>query len=231
MLIGYVRVSKSDGTQTLAPQRDAMLAAGVDPTRIYEDLASGRHDVRPGLIACLKAIQPGNTLVLWKLDRLGRDLRHLVNTVEDLRTRGVGLKVLTGAGAQIDTTTANGRLAFGIFAAFAEFERELIAERTMAGLAAARARGRMGGRPRKMDRATLMMAMSAMADRKAVAAEVAKRLNLTTTTLYTYVNGDGTPKAAGQAVLDGTHRPDAAGKTRSRPPPALRRHSNAAAGA
>ena len=226
MLIGYVRVSKSDGTQTLAPQRDAMLAAGVDPTRIYEDLASGRHDARPGLAACLKAIQPGNTLVLWKLDRLGRDLRHLVNTVEDLRTRGVGLKVLTGAGAQIDTTTANGRLAFGIFAAFAEFERELIAERTMAGLAAARARGRMGGRPRKMDRAALMMAMSAMADRKAVAAEVAKRLNLTTTTLYTYVNGDGTLKAAGQAVLDGTHRP---GKARSRPLPASR-HSNATAG-
>jgi len=231
MLIGYVRVSKSDGTQTLAPQRDAMLAAGVDPTRIYEDLASGRHDARPGLIACLKAIQPGNTLVLWKLDRLGRDLRHLVNTVEDLRTRGVGLKVLTGAGAQIDTTTANGRLAFGIFAAFAEFERELIAERTMAGLAAARARGRMGGRPRKMDRATLMMAMSAMADRKAVAAEVAKRLNLTTTTLYTYVNGDGTPKAAGQAVLDGTHRPGTAAKARSRPPQALRPHAHSAAGA
>ena len=81
MLIGYVRVSKSDGTQTLAPQRDAMLSAGVDPTRIYEDLASGRRDDRPGLAACLKAIQPGNTLVLWKLDRLGRDLRHLVNTV------------------------------------------------------------------------------------------------------------------------------------------------------
>ena len=230
MLIGYVRVSKSDGTQTLAPQRDAMLAAGVDPTRIYEDLASGRHDARPGLSACLKAIQPGNTLVLWKLDRLGRDLRHLVNTVEDLRTRGVGLKVLTGAGAQIDTTTANGRLAFGIFAAFAEFERELIAERTMAGLAAARARGRMGGRPRKMDRATLMMAMSAMSDRNAVAAQVAKRLNLTTTTLYTYVNGDGTPKAAGQAVLDGTHCPRTTGETRSRPPPASR-HSNATAGA
>lgn len=214
MLIGYVRVSKSDGTQTLAPQRDALLAAGVEPARIYEDLASGRHDDRPGLAACLKAIQPGNTLVLWKLDRLGRDLRHLVNTVEDLRTRGVGLKVLTGAGAQIDTTTANGRLAFGIFAAFAEFERALIAERTTAGLAAARARGRMGGRPRKMDRATLMMAM---ADRRAVAAEVAARLGLTTTTLYTYVNGDGAPKAAGQAVLDGTHRPGAAPKARGRP--------------
>ncbi len=135
----YVRVSKSDGSQTLAPQRDALLAAGVDAGRVYQDLASGRHDARPGLLACLEALQPGNTLVLWKLDRLGRDLRHLVNTVEDLRVRGVGLKVLTGAGARIDTTTADGRLAFGIFAAFAEFERELIAERTRAGLAAARA--------------------------------------------------------------------------------------------
>jgi DNA invertase Pin-like site-specific DNA recombinase len=142
MLIGYVRVSKSDGSQTSEPQRDALLAAGVDPARIYEDMASGRRDDRPGLVACLKAIQPGNTLVIWKLDRLGRDLRHLVNTVEDLRTRGIGLNVLAGAGAQIDTTTANGRLAFGIFAAFSEFERELIVERTTAGLAAARAFGR-----------------------------------------------------------------------------------------
>jgi DNA invertase Pin-like site-specific DNA recombinase len=114
MLIGYVRVSKSDGSQTLAPQRDAMLSAGVEPDRIYQDLASGRHDARPGLSACLKALQPGNTLVLWKLDRLGRDLKHLIMTAEDLRVRGIGLKVLTGAGAQIDTTTANGRLAFGI---------------------------------------------------------------------------------------------------------------------
>lgn len=203
MLIGYIRVSKSDGTQTLAPQRDAMIAAGVEPGRIYQDLASGRRDDRPGLAACLKALQPGNTLVLWKLDRLGRDLRHLVNTVEDLRTRGVGLKVLAGAGAQIDTTTANGRLAFGIFGAFAEFERELIAERTHAGLAAARARGRLGGRPRKMNRATLLMAMAAMRDPAAIAAEVAKRLGITTTTLYAYVNGDGTTKALGQAVLDG----------------------------
>ncbi|WP_314376154.1 recombinase family protein [Sphingomonas paucimobilis] len=203
MLIGYVRVSKSDGSQTLEPQRDALLAAGVEPDRIYQDLASGRHDARPGLTECLKALQPGNTLVIWKLDRLGRDLRHLVTTAEQLRARGIGLKVLTGAGAQIDTTTANGRLAFGIFAAFAEFERELIAERTQAGLAAARARGRLGGRPRKMDRATLTMAMAAMSDRGAVAAEVARRLGITTTTLYYYVNGDGSPKAPGQAVLDG----------------------------
>ena len=142
--------------------------------------------------------------MLWKLDRLGRDLRHLVSTAEDLRVRGVGLKVLTGAGAQIDTATANGRLAFGIFAAFAEFERELIAERTQAGLTAARARGRMGGRPRKMDRATLTLAMTAMSDREAKACEVARRLGITTTTLYTYVNGDGSPKAPGTAVLDGT---------------------------
>jgi DNA invertase Pin-like site-specific DNA recombinase len=107
-------------------------------------------------------------------------------------------------------------LAFGIFAAFAEFERELIAERTMAGLVAARARGRKGGRPRKMDRSTLLMAMTAMADRKAIASDVAMRLGLTTTTLYVYVNGDGTPKAAGQALLDGV--PCAAARARSRPP-------------
>jgi DNA invertase Pin-like site-specific DNA recombinase len=207
MLIGYTRVSKTDGSQTLDLQRDALSMAGVDPERVYEDLGSGRHDARPGLIACLKALQPGNTLVVWKLDRLGRDLKHLITLAEDLRSRGIGLRVLAGAGAQIDTTTANGRLAFSIFAAFAEFERELIAERTRAGLAAARARGRLGGRPRKMDRATLQMAMAAMSDRGAVAAEVAKRLGVTTTTLYQYVNGDGTPKAAGQAVLDGAVRP------------------------
>lgn len=206
MLIGYARVSKADGSQVLDLQRDALTAAGVVPERVYEDLASGRRDDRPGLVACLKALQPGNTLVLWKLDRLGRDLKHLVNTIEGLRDRGVGLKVLAGAGAQIDTTTANGRLFFGIFAALAEFERELIAERTRAGLAAARARGRRGGRPRKMDRATLMMAMAAMADPNANATDVARRLGITKTTLYAYVNGDGTVKATGKAVLDETGR-------------------------
>jgi len=201
MLVGYVRVSKNDGTQTLSPQLDAMLAAGVEPSRIYEDLASGRKDDRPGLNACLKALQPGNTLVVWKLDRLGRDLKHLVKTLDDLRSRNVGLKVLAGAGAQIDTTTSNGRLFFGIFAVLAEFERELIVERTQAGLAAARARGRKGGRPRKMDRTTLTMAMTAMTDPKANASEVARRLGITTTTLYFYVNGDGSLKQAGQELL------------------------------
>lgn len=130
MLHGYMRVSKRDGTQTLDLQRDALLAARVAPERIYEDLASGRQDARPGLDACLKALQPRNTLVVWKLDRLGRDLKHLVGLIEELRQREVGLKVLAGTGAHIDTTTANGRLVFGIFAALAEFEAELIRECT-----------------------------------------------------------------------------------------------------
>ncbi len=202
MQIGYIRVSKSDGSQVLDLQRDAMVAAGVDPERIYKDLASGRKDDRPGLRACLKALQPGNTLVVWKLDRLGRDLKHLINTVDDLNKRNIGFKVLAGAGAQIDTTTANGRLVFGIFAALAEFEAELIRERTKAGLVAARARGRLGGRPRKMTIETLKMAMAAMADPKTKSSEVAARLGITTTTLYAYVNGDGSTKEPGQRLLD-----------------------------
>lgn len=196
-----MRVSKADGSQVLDLQRDALLQAGVDANRIYEDLASGRFDDRPGLTSCLKALQPGNTLIVWKLDRLGRNLKHLVNTVEDLRSKSVGFKVLTGQGAQIDTTTPHGKLVFGMFAALAEFERELIIERTQAGLAAARARGRKGGRPRKMDVHLLKMAMAAMSDRAAVAQDVAKRLGITTTTLYMYVNGDGTVKEPGQRLL------------------------------
>lgn len=198
MLIGYVRVSKSDGSQTLTPQRDALLAANVPETAIYEDLASGRKDHRPGLEACLKALRSGDTLLVWKLDRLGRDLKHLILLIDELRQRKIGFKVLTGHGAQIDTTTSNGRMIFGIFATLAEYERELIAERTQAG----RARGRLGGRPRKMDRTTVLMAMTAMSDPKANAADVAKRLRITTSTLYSYVNGDGSAKAAGQRVLD-----------------------------
>ena len=123
--------------------------------------------------------------------------------IDDLRQRQVGFKVLTGHGAQIDTTTSNGRLVFGLFAALAEFERELIVERTNAGLAAARARGRMGGRPRKVDVATLKMAAAAMSDPKSIATEVAKRLNITTATLYTYVNNDGSLKAAGAKLIAG----------------------------
>jgi DNA invertase Pin-like site-specific DNA recombinase len=204
MQIGYIRVSKSDGSQVLDLQQDALIDAGVNPKRIYKDLSSGRKDDRPGLRACLKALQPGNTLVVWKLDRLGRDLKHLINTVDDLNKQGVGFRVLAGAGAQIDTTTANGRLIFGIFAALAEFEAELIRERTRAGLAAARARGRLGGRRRKMSIETLKMAMAAMADPKSKAYEVANRLGITTTTLYAYVNGDGSVKAPGQRLLNGS---------------------------
>jgi DNA invertase Pin-like site-specific DNA recombinase len=201
MLIGYMRVSKSDGTQTLDLQRDALLTAGVAPERIYADRASGRKDDRPGLATCLQALQPGDTLVVWKLDRLGRNLKHLVSVVDDLQQRQVGFKVLAASGVQIDTTTANGRLVFGIFAALAEFEAELIRERTRAGLAAARARGRRGGRPRKMTQETLRTAMAAMRDQTTSARTVARRLGINTTTLYMYVNRDGSLKQAGQALL------------------------------
>ena len=132
MLIGYMRVSKADGSQSTDLQRDALIVAGVSPAHLYEDMASGRRDDRPGLAACLKALREGDTLIVWKLDRLGRDLRHLINTVHDLTARSVGLKV-AGHGAAVDTTTAAGKLVFGIFAALAEFERELISERTVAG--------------------------------------------------------------------------------------------------
>ena len=202
MLIGYARVSKTDGSQVLALQIDALIEVGVAKNRIYHDHVSGKASQRPGLDACLKALQPGNILVVWKLDRLGRDLKHLIDTIDELRQRDVGFKVLAGAGAEIDTTTANGRLIFAVFAALAEYERELIAERTKAGLQAARARGRMGGRPRKMDKTTLHMAMTAMSDFKACAKEVAQKLGMTTATLYTYINGDGSVKEAGQRLLD-----------------------------
>ena len=205
MLIGYARVSKADGSQVLDLQTDALIKVGVPAHRIYQDRVSGKTAKRPGLSACLKALQPGNTLVVWKLDRLGRDLKHLINTVDELRQRDIGFKVLAGAGAEIDTTTANGRLFFGVFAALAEYERELISERTRAGLVAARARGRLGGRPRKMDITALHMAMTAMSEPTASAQEVANKLGITTATLYTYVNGDGSVKEAGQRLLDRQH--------------------------
>jgi DNA invertase Pin-like site-specific DNA recombinase len=201
MLIGYMRVSKSDGTQTLDLQHDALLAAGVTPERIYTDRASGRKDDRPGLATCLQALQPGDTLVVWKLDRLGRNLKHLISVVDDLQQRQIGFKVLAGAGVQIDTTTADGRLVFGIFAALAEFEAELIRERTRAGLAVARARGRRGGRPRKITKEVLRTAMAALSAQTTSARIVARRLGVPATTLYMYVNRDGSLKQAGQALF------------------------------
>lgn len=120
MLVGYMRVSKVDGSQVTDLQRDALVSAGVAENHIYDDKASGKLDARPGLNAALKALREGDTLVVWKLDRLGRNLRHLVNTVHDLANRGVGFKVLSGHGASIDTTTPSGKLVFAIFAALAE---------------------------------------------------------------------------------------------------------------
>jgi DNA invertase Pin-like site-specific DNA recombinase len=196
-----MRVSKADGSQTTDLQRDALIEAGVEATHLYEDQASGKRDDRPGLAACLKALREGDTLVVWKLDRLGRDLRHLINTVHDLTGRGVGLKVLTGQGAAIDTTTAAGKLVFGIFAALSEFERELIKERTMAGLSAARARGRHGGRPFKMTAAKLRLAMAAMGQPETKVNDLCQELGITRQTLYRHVAPDGTLRPDGQKLL------------------------------
>ena len=202
MLIGYTRVSKADGSQTLDPQRDALIEAGVHPEQLYEDTASGKRDDRPGLAACLKALREGDTLLVWKLDRLGRDLRHLVNTVHGLTARGIGLRVLTGHGAAIDTATPSGKLVFGIFAALAEFERDLIVERTQAGLAAARARGRAGGRPYKMTAAKLRLAMAAMGQPETSATDLCAELGVTRQTLYRHVAPDGSLRPDGQRLLD-----------------------------
>jgi DNA invertase Pin-like site-specific DNA recombinase len=203
MLIGYMRVSKADGSQTPALQRDALVTSGVDVAQLYEDQASGRLDARPGLAAALKALRAGDTLVVWKLDRLGRDLRHLINTVHDLNDRGVGLKVLAGQGAAIDTTTPAGKLIFGIFAALAEFEREVIVERTRAGLAAARARGRRGGAPYKMTAAKLRLAMAAMGQPETHIGALCRELGVTRQTLYRHVGPDGALRADGKRLLEG----------------------------
>ena len=194
MLVGYVRVSKNDGSQVLDLQKDALKQLGVLDESIYEDQASGKNDARTGLAACLKSLRKGDTLVVWKLDRLGRSLKHLVDTIEDLKKREIGFKVLTGQGAQIDTSTPNGRMVFGMFAVLAEFERELISERTKAGLESARARGRKGGRPKKMDETTLKLVSQAMKDPATKSSELAKKLGISTSTLYSYVNGDGSFK-------------------------------------
>ncbi|AYO51017.1 DNA invertase Pin-like site-specific DNA recombinase [Micrococcus aloeverae] len=196
-----MRVSKADGSQATDLQRDALLEAGVEPEALYEDKASGKSDDRPHLAACLKALRAGDTLLVWKLDRLGRDLRHLVNIVHELTERGVGLKVLTGQGAAIDTTTASGKLVFGIFAALAEFERELISERTKAGLASARARGRKGGRPYKMTPAKIRLAMASMGNKDTNVGALCKELGITRQTLYRHVSPTGELREAGQKVL------------------------------
>jgi DNA invertase Pin-like site-specific DNA recombinase len=201
MQIGYMRVSKADGSQTVDLQKDALTAAGIKSEHLYEDLASGRRDDRPGLGACLKALREGDILVVWKLDRLGRDLRHLVNTVHDLVERGVGFRVLTGHGSSIDTTTASGKLVFGIFAALAEFERELISERTRAGLASARARGRRGGRKFKMTATKVRLAQAGLANRDTNVGKLCEELGITRQTLYRFVSPEGQLRADALRLL------------------------------
>ena len=168
---------------------------------IYDDLASGGRDDRLGLTACLKSLRDGDVLVVWKLDRLGRSLAHLVNTVKELSDRKIGLRVLTGKGAQIDTTTASGRMVFGIFATLAEFERGLIRERTMAGLASARARGRKGGRKFALTKAQVRLAQAAMAQRDTSVSDLCKELGIERVTLYRYVGPKGELRDHGKHVL------------------------------
>ena len=144
MLIGYMRVSSTDDRQSVDLQRDALITTGVDARHIYSDKASGAHDDRPGLKACLAWLKEGDTLVVWKLDRLGRSLSHLLEIVADFRERGIAFRSLT---EHMDTATPQGELLFSMFGALAQYERALTRERVVAGLVAARSRGRRGGRP------------------------------------------------------------------------------------
>jgi DNA invertase Pin-like site-specific DNA recombinase len=201
MLIGYARISKADDSQVLDLQIDALVEAGVDKEQIYTDKISGVKDNRPGLDNCLKALRKGDTLVVWKLDRLGRSLKHLITTIDELNQRGIGFKVLTGEGINIDTTTAAGKMIFSIFGAFAEFERELIRERTLAGLKAARARGRKGGRKFQLTKAQVRLAQAAMQNRDTSVGELCKELGITRPTLYRYVAPNGELREFGKRVL------------------------------
>jgi len=159
MLVGYMRVSTDGDRQTFDLQRDALLAAGVDERCLFEDRVSGSRGERTGLAKALAFIKSGDCLVVWKLDRLGRSLPHLLGTVSDLRTRGIGFRSLT---EQMDTATPQGEFLFHVFGALAQFERSLIQERVQAGLAAARRRGRRGGRPMAIDPEKLAAVTSAL---------------------------------------------------------------------
>ncbi len=182
MNIGYARVSTGD--QNLDLQRDALLAAGCDESKIFTDRLSGSKDDRPGLAQALEYVRTGDTLVVWRLDRLGRSLSNLIHTTTGLEGRGVGFKSLQEG---IDTTTSGGKLVFHIFGVLAEFERSLIRERTNAGLKAARARGRNGGRPKLLDTRKLAVAETLLNDPKLTVAEVAEQVGIARSTLYTYL--------------------------------------------
>ena len=194
MLVGYARVSTRD--QSPALQIDALHAAGCE--RVFTEKASGAQRDRPELRAALDYIRAGDSLVVWKLDRLARSVRQLVETAEDLAKREIGLRVLTQA---IDTTSPGGRLVFHVFAAVAEFERELIAERTVAGLASARARGRKGGRPFKMTAAKLRLAMAAMGQPETKVSDLCQELGITRQTLYRHLSPKGELRPDGAKLL------------------------------
>ncbi|WPB87762.1 recombinase family protein [Sediminicoccus rosea] len=185
MLVGYARVSTQDQNPDL--QLDALRAAGCE--RVFVEKASGAQRDRPELSAVLSFIRPGDSLVVWKLDRLARSMKQLIETVEGLEAKGIGFRSLTEA---IDTTTAGGRLVFHIFGALAEFERSIIRERTRAGLDAARARGRKGGRPSKLKEEDLRAARALLADASITVEEAAKRLKVSPATLYRHLPGGRT---------------------------------------
>jgi DNA invertase Pin-like site-specific DNA recombinase len=181
MIFGYARVSTED--QTLSLQLDALKQAGCD--RVFQDVVSGTATDRPGLSRALDHVREGDTLVVWRLDRLGRSLAHLIILIADLEARGVGFSSLT---EQIDTTTPGGKLIFHIFGALAEFERNLIRERTRAGLAAARARGRHGGRPRVLGTSgKVQLARKLFADKTNSVGDICASIGVSRATLYRYV--------------------------------------------
>ncbi len=189
MNIGYARVSTFD--QTLALQQDALATAKCD--RVFTDTISGAKSERPGLTEALDFLRAGDVLVVWRLDRLGRSLKMLIETLTLLSERGIGFKSLT---EQIDTTTPGGKLIFHVFGALAEFERDLVRERTQAGLAAARARGRKGGRPKKLNTpGRLAMARSLYADTNNSIEDICKTLGISRATLYRYIGEPATNAA------------------------------------
>jgi len=182
MLVGYARVSTQD--QNPALQLDALKAAGCE--KLFVEKASGAQRDRPELLAALDYLRAGDSLVVWKLDRLARSLKQLIETVELLDSRSIGLRSLTEA---IDTTTAGGKLVFHVFGALAEFERSIIRERTKAGLEAARARGKKGGRPPALVAKDLAAAKAMLSDPEITMEEVAKRLKVAPSTLYRHMPG------------------------------------------
>lgn len=201
MLIGYARVSKANGSQSLDLQHDALRPQVSNRTTSMRTSLQAAVTIAPVWPPASNRCVTANMRVVWKLDRLGRSLAHLVNTVKDLSDRKIGLRVLTGKGAQIDTTTASGRMVFGIFATLAEFERDLIRERTMAGLAAARARGRKGGRKFALTKAQVRLAQAAMAQRDTSVSDLCEELGIERVTLYRYVSPKGELRDYGKRVL------------------------------